>query len=309
LSGYADIDFHRDAVLLPLAPSLRLRLVYHTAVDGTASLDPKRGGLGELGGGLGDARPICDGATGNASRSAMYGVDGPSVYPGTATQSPHPNKFLTRADHVRVRDQVTPQETMRRARKEYPVDYEQYQRWQNSNSTTRKAFSPLGTRAVTVHPAHPYRTATWPMTQAPKRSAEWDAFVDQIMQRDGCTRTTALQTQERPDLYSRYLGWLSTDTAQVQHGIRSATDGASKRAPSYEELVSIEMRKGASNLTVAQQRVHNLYGNRTPPSYLIEKGQDVVEKFGTPPTLSARSLWRSSKAASQRRRVDLLLVL
>jgi hypothetical protein len=43
------------------APSLRLWLVYHTAVDGSASLDLKRGGLGELGGGLGDARPICDG--------------------------------------------------------------------------------------------------------------------------------------------------------------------------------------------------------------------------------------------------------
>jgi hypothetical protein len=60
-SGWITVDFHLDAVLLPLAPSLRLRLVYHTAVDGTASLDLKRSGLGELGGGLGDARPICDG--------------------------------------------------------------------------------------------------------------------------------------------------------------------------------------------------------------------------------------------------------
>jgi len=60
VSRYADIDFHLDAVHLPLAPSLRLRLVYDTALDSTASLNLKRGGLGQLGDGIGDARPIFD---------------------------------------------------------------------------------------------------------------------------------------------------------------------------------------------------------------------------------------------------------
>jgi hypothetical protein len=91
----------------------------------------------------------------------MYGADGPSVYPDTVTASPQPNKFMVRADRIRTRDGVSRNEAMRRARTEYPVGYDEYQRWQASNSNARKAapaFDPLAPRG---------RTATHAPTQYP----------------------------------------------------------------------------------------------------------------------------------------------
>jgi hypothetical protein len=216
-----------------------------------------------------------------ARRNDMYASHGDAVYPETQTHSPNTPKFLVRADFIRQRDGLSRNAAMQQARKEYPQDYATFQRWQGNNARTAKAsFDPLAPRGRTaVHAPHPYRTATWPAVQAPGRSGEWDDYVDQIMRERGCTRTVALTQarQMRPDLYARYQGWLATDSAQVQQATRSTTDAAFKRAPCYEDLVAAEIRKGC-NETVAAQRVLQLYGNATPPSFMA-KGQDVVDRF------------------------------
>jgi hypothetical protein len=218
-----------------------------------------------------------------AGRSGMYGASGPSVYPSLAEQTIHPPKLLQRAENLRLAHGLSRTQALQAARRAYPQDHANFQRWNDQNNATAKAaaFNPLGERTTTTHPAHPYATASWAATAAPKRSPEWDDCVDAIQARDHCSRTTALQTarRERPDLYQRYQQWFSGTSAQNQQATRSATDSAFKsRAPSFESLVADEIRKGC-NEVVAKQRVLQLYGNGAPPSYLVTKGTSAVARL------------------------------
>jgi hypothetical protein len=228
---------------------------------------------------------------GGSGRSGMYPGLGSNtgVYPETQTNTPTTPKFLIRADRIRLRDGTSRNAALQQAKKEHPQDFAAFQQWRDKSPSVAKAanggFDPLQPRGKTsTHSPHPYRTATWAATQAPKRSPEWDDFVDSIVERDGGTRTSAMQTarRERPDLYARYQAWFSGTSAQNQQATRSATDGVFKRnsTPFYEDLVAAEMRKGASNLVVAQRRVIQAYGGAIMKhSAILNKGVDVVEQF------------------------------
>jgi hypothetical protein len=222
------------------------------------------------------------GSSGNASgRSGMYAERGASVFPETGTRGPNVPKFLVRADHIRLRDGVSRTESMRRARKEYPQDHEQFMRFKDRSPSVAKSagFSPLGDRRHTTHPNRQDYT-TSPAVGQPKRT-KFDDLVDQIQRRDNCTRTTALSRarSEHPDEYSRFQGWHSSNTTQDQHSRRSVTDAAYKRAPCYEDLVAAEIAKGCTTLVQAQQRVAQMYGNNAIPPSAISKGEDLVEQF------------------------------
>ena len=113
----------------------------------------------------------------------MYGSAGASIYPETQSIPPAVPKFLVRGDHIRARDGVSRVEALRRARKEYPSDHAAFAQWKDRSSDVAKAagFDPLQPRGRTsTHKPYPYQTATWPATQAPKRSPEWDDAVDAI---------------------------------------------------------------------------------------------------------------------------------
>jgi hypothetical protein len=225
----------------------------------------------------------------NAGRRDMYASSGQSVFPDTKNEGgPTTPKFLIRADRIRLRDGSSRNQAMRQAAKEHPQDFETFQRWQDKSNAVKKAanggFDPLQPRGSTM--VHPNRQSysTAPAVPPPKRSPEWDDFVDQIVRERGCTRTVALQTarRERPDLYTRYQAWFSGTSAQNQQPTRSATDAAFKSAqPCYEDLVAAELKKmGAPNLVVAQQRVIQAYGSQIPKSAITKGlGVDLVDQL------------------------------
>jgi hypothetical protein len=214
------------------------------------------------------------------SRSDMYSAHGQSVFAETKEHGVDTPKFLVRADHIRMRDGVSRNEAMQRAKKEAPQDFESFQRWKDRSPSVAKAagFDPLAPRGrSSVHPSTQNYT-TSPAVGQPKRNV-FDDIVDAIQRRDNCTRTTALQRarSENPSEYSRYQGWLSSSSAQDQQARRSTTDAAYKSAVTYEDAVAAEIRKGCTTLCQAEQRVLQMHGNTLPRA--ISKGVDVVDQF------------------------------
>jgi hypothetical protein len=63
----------------------------------------------------------------------------------------------------------------------------------------------------------PRQTLVWPGTAAPTKH-KFDSRVESVEQRDGCSKTTAMQhaPQEFPDTYACYQRWHSSSMTSKQ---------------------------------------------------------------------------------------------
>ena len=111
------------------------------------------------------------------------------------------------------------------------------------------------------HRADPYKLGSEPATR-PARAHKFDRLVEQVQDRDQCSKNEAMATARReyPDVYTSYQGFVASSPTSEQH-TRRAGRGVGKSMPdSYEDLVSAEMRKGVP-WRIAEQRVINTHGS------------------------------------------------
>jgi hypothetical protein len=140
---------------------------------------------------------------------------------------------------------------------------------------------PEDTRLGPRHKPDTYNTGITATTALPLRS-KFDARVDLVQQRDGVSRSIAMQRArvEFPADYRQHQAYIAEAPTNAQHLTRHPVGAATKRAPTYyEDLVSAEMAKGC-NYEMARVRVAQLHGydaQRMPS--LMRKGADLGDRF------------------------------
>jgi hypothetical protein len=123
-----------------------------------------------------------------------------------------------------------------------------------------------------------YRTGISPTVTQPKRH-KFDSRVEFVQERDQCTRNEA-QTrarQEFPSTFADYQNHVARQRTSAQHVLRGG-HFIGKRGPTFEDLVSAEIRKGC-NMEIASQRVAQAHGFRALDTRMLAKGESIVDRF------------------------------
>jgi hypothetical protein len=129
------------------------------------------------------------------------------------------------------------------------------------------------------HTSHPEKRNTIVQATRPARRHAFDDKIDFVKDRDGVTKSVAMQRArlEFPDTWQAYQASLAGSSAQEQYAARAGRGTTvGKRAPS---LIEAEMMKGCSR-EVAAQRVAQQHGFRAfDQSTSIRKRADLTYEF------------------------------